>query len=85
MYLHLIPIAWMYVALMMSAAEALAPNGSILGAIITFLFYGLLPVSLIWYFIGSSARRKAIRAREAAELEAAQAAAQQKADEKTLP
>ncbi len=81
MYLHLIPIAWLYVALMMSAAEALAPNGSILGAIITFLFYGLLPVGLIWYFIGSSARRKAIRAREAAELEAAQ----QAADEKTLP
>ena len=69
MYLHLVPIAWLYVALMMSAAEALAPNGSILGAIITFLFYGLLPVSLIWYFIGTSARRKAIRAREAAEQE----------------
>ncbi len=65
--MYLVPIAWLYVALMMSVAEATHSNGSVLGAIITFLLYGALPVGLILYFMGSPARRRAIRAREAAE------------------
>jgi len=68
--MYIVPIAWLYVAVMMSVAEASASNGSILGAIITFLLYGLLPVGLILYFMGAPGRRRAIRAREAAELQA---------------
>lgn len=73
--MYLVPIAWLYVALMMSVAEATNSNGTVLGAIITFVLYGALPVGLILYFMGSPARRRAIKAREAAELAAAGQAA----------
>ena len=59
--LYLVAIGWMYVVLMMSMAEALAPNGSLLGALITFLFYGALPLALVLYLLGTPARRKALR------------------------
>jgi hypothetical protein len=60
---------------MMAGAEATSSNGTILGAIITFLLYGALPIGLILYFMGAPARKRAIRAREAAELAAARPAA----------
>ncbi len=72
--MYLIPIAWIYVTLMMSIAEATNSNGTVLGAIVTFVLYGLLPVSLILYFMGTPGRKRAIRAREAAERQAAMAA-----------
>ena len=56
--LYLVAIGWMYVVLMMSMAEALAPNGSLLGALITFLFYGALPLALVLYLLGTPARRQ---------------------------
>ena len=65
--MYIIPIAWIYVALMMSVAEATNANGTVLGAVITFLLYGVMPVALIMYFIGTPARKRAIRAREAQE------------------
>ena len=68
--MYIIPIAWLYVAVMMSVAEATATNGSLLGAIITLFLYGLLPVGLILYLLGAPGRKRAIRAREAAELQA---------------
>ena len=63
--LYLVAIAWMYVVLMMTLAEALAPTGSLLGALITFVFYGVLPLALVLYLLATPARRKALRAREA--------------------
>src|SRR5688572_2737534 len=69
--MHLVVIAWLYVALMMAVAEATHSNGTVLGAVFTFLLYGLAPVALVVYLMGAPARRKAIRAREAAEREAA--------------
>ena len=65
--MYIIPIAWIYVALMMSVAEATNANGTVLGAVITFLLYGVMPVSLIMYFIGTPARKRALRARAAQE------------------
>ena len=62
--MYIVPIAWIYVALMMAVAEANNTTGTVLGAIITFVLYGLLPVGLILYFMGSPARRRAIKARE---------------------
>jgi hypothetical protein len=73
--MYLIAIAWMYVVVMMSVAEATAPNGTVLGAIITFVLYGLLPCVILIYIMGTPMRRKAIRAKEKAELEAFRAAA----------
>jgi len=73
--MFLIPIAWLYVALMMGVAEATHPNGTILGALITFVLYGLGPVALVLYLMGAPARRRAIKARETAEAVAARASA----------
>jgi hypothetical protein len=68
--MYLIPMAWIYVALMMAIAEATNTNGTVLGGIMTFVLYGLLPVGLVVYLMGSSSRRKAIKAKEAEELAA---------------
>ncbi len=65
--MYIIPIGWLYVALMMSVAEATNSNGSLLGAVITFVLYGVLPVSLVLYFMGAPGRKRTIKAREAAE------------------
>jgi predicted membrane channel-forming protein YqfA (hemolysin III family) len=70
---YLVVIGWMYVVLMMSVAEATNTNGTVLGAIVTFFLYGLLPVALVVYLMRTPQRRKAIKAREAAELRQAQA------------
>ena len=66
--MYIVPIAWIYVALMMAIAEANHSNGTILGAIITFFLYGVGPVALVLYFMGAPARRRAIKAKEAAEM-----------------
>ena len=68
--MYIVPIAWLYVALMMAVAEATNSNGSVLGAVITFLLYGLGPVALLVYLMGSPARRRAIKAKEAEEIAA---------------
>lgn len=82
--MYIIPIAWLYVALMMSVAEATNSNGTILGAIVTFVLYGLLPIGLILYFMGAPGRKRAIRAREAEELSAAQQQASCQPDASSL-
>jgi len=65
--MHVVAIAWMYVVLMMAVAEALSSQGTVLGAVFTFLLYGVLPLSVVMYIMGTPARR---RARRAAESEA---------------
>ncbi|MES2385801.1 MAG: hypothetical protein V4593_14730 [Pseudomonadota bacterium] len=65
--MYLIVIAWMYVVLMMSVAEATHSTGTLLGALMTFVLYGVGPVALVVYLMGAPSRRKAIKAREAAE------------------
>ncbi len=72
--MHLVVIAWLYVALMMAVAEASNTTGTVLGAIFTFLLYGLLPVALVVYLMMTPARRRAGRARELAAQEAARRA-----------
>ena len=62
--MYLIVIAWLYVTLLMALAEAFSTQGSGLGAIITFVFYGLLPMGLVVYLMGTPLRRKAIRQKE---------------------
>jgi membrane protein implicated in regulation of membrane protease activity len=65
--MYLVLIAWIYVAFMMAVAEATSPVGSVLGAMFTFLLYGVLPMSVVAYIMGTPARRRAIKAKEAAE------------------
>jgi len=59
-------IAWLYVALMMALAEALHPAGHWWGGVITFLLYGVAPVSLVLYLLTTPMRRKARAKAEAA-------------------
>lgn len=76
--MYLVAMGWLYVAVMMSLAEAMHPSGTALGAMVTFLLYGLLPIGLVLYVMGTPLRRKARQATDAAleaEARAAGAAA----------
>jgi uncharacterized membrane protein len=57
--MYLIVIAWLYVTLLMGLAEAFSTQGTVLGAIITFLLYGVVPMSLLVYVMGTPLRKKA--------------------------
>lgn len=71
--MYLVILGWVYVAVLMALAEAFSSNGTILGAIVTLFFYGVVPVSLISYFVVRKQRRHdALRADE--EAKAAEAA-----------
>lgn len=78
-FIHLIVIGWLYVAVMMAVAEATNTNGTVLGAIFTFLLYGLAPVALVVYLMGTPARHRAIKQREVEAQEAARRAATEEA------
>ncbi|HEX6267143.1 MAG TPA: hypothetical protein VFZ81_09635 [Burkholderiales bacterium] len=65
--MYLIAIAWIYVVLMMAVAEATSPNGTVVGAVFTFLGYGVMPLAIVLYIGGSPARRRRRRATEARE------------------
>lgn len=65
--MYLVVIGWLYVVLMMAVAEASNTTGTVLGAIVTFFLYGLMPVALVVYLMRTPQRRKEIKAREAAE------------------
>ena len=67
--MYLVAIAWIYVVLMMAVAEATSSNGTVLGAVFTFLLYGALPLSIVLYVMATPQRRRMRRAREEAEAE----------------
>ncbi len=62
--MYIVAIAWIYVALMMSVAEATNTNGTVLGGIVTFILYGILPTSIIIFIMGAPRRKKVRLARE---------------------
>jgi len=68
--MYLIGIAWIYVALMMAVVEATSTQGTVLGACFTFMLYGVLPVSIVLYVLGTPQRRRArLRAQQQEEHE----------------
>jgi hypothetical protein len=72
--MHIVAVAWMFVVVLMSAAEATSPQGTLLGAFFTLLFYGVLPLGIVLYIMATPMRRKARAYREAREaMEARQA------------
>ena len=73
--MHIVAIGWMFVVVMMAAAEATAPNGTVLGAFFTLLLYGVLPLSIVLYILGTPGRKAARRRAEAAQAAAAGAEA----------
>jgi len=73
--MYLVLIAWLYVTVLMAVAEATSPAGSVMGAIITFTLYGLLPMGIVGYILGTPARKRALRAKALAEQASEQAPA----------
>lgn len=65
--MYLIVIAWFYVTAMMAVVEAVSPQGSILGALITFTLYGLLPMGILVYILGTPQRKRTLQLRRQAE------------------
>jgi hypothetical protein len=64
---YIVAIAWIYVVLLMSFTEE-----SFVAGVATFLFYGLAPLALFLYLMGTPQRRRNRRRHEAS-LEAASA------------
>ena len=64
--MYIVAIAWLYVVLMMALVEALSTQGTVLGAVFTLLLYGLMPLGIALYILGTPARRQARQARDAA-------------------
>lgn len=63
--MYLVAIAWIYVVLMMAVAEAMSTQGTLLGAFFTLLLYGVLPLAVLLYILGTPHRRRARRMAEA--------------------
>jgi hypothetical protein len=62
---QIVAIGWAYVVLMMVLAEALGPGGTLLGAVVTLLLYGVLPLSILVYVGGARGRARARHLAEA--------------------
>jgi predicted membrane channel-forming protein YqfA (hemolysin III family) len=63
--MHIVALGWMFVVVLMSAAEATSSQGSVLGALVTLVLYGLLPVGIVVYVMNTPHRRRARRRAEA--------------------
>jgi len=57
--MYIVAIAWLYVVVLMALAEGTSAGGSWLGAGVTFLLYGALPLGISLYLLGTPARRRA--------------------------
>lgn len=68
--MHIVALAWMFVVVLMTLAEATSTQGTVLGALFTFLLYGVLPLGIVLYVMGTPARGRARRAAAVAEAAA---------------
>ena len=60
-----IAIAWLYAVLLASLAEATSTGGTLLGATLTLVLYGVLPLAIVIYVLLGPARKRARRGAEA--------------------
>ena len=60
--MYLIAIAWMYVVTIVAVADT-----TIVGGVLTFIFWGVAPLSLFLWLFGTPARRRRQAARAALE------------------
>lgn len=58
--MYIVAIAWIYVTLLMALTEA-----SVVAGVMTFFFYGALPLALLLWLFGTPHRRRRRLAREA--------------------
>jgi len=59
--MYVIAIGWLYVTVLMAATEA-----NLTAGVLTFVVYGLAPLTLFLWLFGTPQRNRARRAREAA-------------------
>ncbi|MBU0751163.1 MAG: hypothetical protein KJ787_08220 [Gammaproteobacteria bacterium] len=62
--MYVVAIGWIYVTLLMAVTET-----NITAGILTFVLYGLAPLSLLLWLFGTPQRRRRIAARELAEAQ----------------
>lgn len=70
--MYLVAIGWMFVVVLMTAAEAMSPVGTLLGAFFTLMLYGVLPLSIVLYVMGAPMRRRARNSVRAEPVEASE-------------
>ena len=63
--MYVLAMAWLYVVVLMALAEGTSSTGSWLGATVTLVLYGVLPLGIALYLFGTPARRAARRRAEA--------------------
>lgn len=63
--LHIVAIAWIFVVVLAAVVEAASPQGNLLGALFTLVGWGVIPLAVVLYILGTPARRRARRAAEA--------------------
>lgn len=51
--MYIVAIAWLYVTLMMAITEP-----SVVGGVLTFVFYGLIPCGLLLWLVGTPQRKR---------------------------
>jgi biotin transporter BioY len=51
--MYVIAIAWLYVTLLMAATET-----SVTAGVLTFIFYGMAPLALLVWLLGTPQRRR---------------------------
>lgn len=78
--MYIVAIAWLFVAIMTAITE-----DNLTAGVITFLFWGVLPLSIVLYLMAWPLRRRHRLAQEAAELAALRAAAEEKGNAESLP
>lgn len=60
--MYIIAIAWLYVVLLAAVSDT-----TVVGGVLTFVFWGLGPLALFLWLVGTPARRRAAASREADE------------------
>jgi biotin transporter BioY len=78
--MFIVAIGWLYVVLMMSITETTPVAG-----VMTFILYGLVPVSLLLYISGGRQRKRRRAAEQQERQRQAAAAAQAEAEQQQPP
>ncbi|HJV26983.1 MAG TPA: hypothetical protein VJ673_14940 [Aromatoleum sp.] len=60
--MYIVAIAWLYVAVMVAASDT-----TIIGGILTFVFWGIAPLALFLWLTGTPARHRSARRRASEE------------------
>lgn len=73
--MHVVVIGWSFVVVLMAGAEVTAPGGTLLGALVTLVLYGMLPLGIVLYILATPGRKRLRRQAEADARQAAEAGA----------